>query len=71
LSNILVQYFFHSFGTGWGPAIADCQLPIFDWRWWIKPIGNRKSKIENATHPYQRLYENVDTTGLQPVVLEL
>jgi hypothetical protein len=52
-------------------VIADCQLPIFDWQSAIKPIGNRKSKIENATHPYQRLYENVDTTGLQPVVLEL
>jgi len=27
--------------------IADCQLPIFDWCLTIKPIGNRKSQIEN------------------------
>jgi hypothetical protein len=32
--------------------IADCQLPIFDWRLAIKPIGNRKSEIENPmAHP--------------------
>jgi hypothetical protein len=37
-------------------VIADCQLPIFDWRRTIKPIGNRKSEIENSgTHPLPRL----------------
>ncbi|HBB89095.1 MAG TPA: hypothetical protein DC047_15930 [Blastocatellia bacterium] len=32
-------------------------LPIFDWRLAIKPIGNRESKIENRkqeTHPLPR-----------------
>jgi hypothetical protein len=38
-----------------GLVIADCQLPIFDWRLVIKPIGNRKSAIENPTaHPLPR-----------------
>jgi hypothetical protein len=27
--------------------IADCQLPISDWRLAIKLIGKRQSKIEN------------------------
>jgi hypothetical protein len=35
--------------------IADCQLPIFDWRLAIEPIGNRQSQIENPeTHPLPR-----------------
>jgi hypothetical protein len=28
-------------------VIANCQLPIFDWRLAIGPIGNRQSQIEN------------------------
>jgi hypothetical protein len=35
--------------------IANCQLPIFDWRLAIEPIGNRQSQIENpGTHPLPR-----------------
>jgi hypothetical protein len=38
-----------------GLRIADCQLPISDWRLAIKPIGNPQSKIENRqTHPLPR-----------------
>jgi len=34
-----------------GLAIADCQLPIFDWRWRYSQlaIGNQKSKIRRPT----------------------
>jgi hypothetical protein len=36
-------------------VIADCQLPILDWRLPIEPIGNRQSQIENLeTHPLPR-----------------
>jgi hypothetical protein len=38
-----------------GHLIADCQLPISDWRLPVKPIGNRQSQIENPeTHPLPR-----------------
>jgi hypothetical protein len=38
-----------------GLRIFDCQLPIFDWRLAIEPIGNRQSQIENPeTHPLPR-----------------
>jgi hypothetical protein len=38
-----------------GFSIADCQLPISNWRLPIKPIGNRKSEIANPkTHPLPR-----------------
>jgi hypothetical protein len=34
-----------------GLVIANCQLPIFDWRLALEPIGNRQSQIENPeTH---------------------
>jgi hypothetical protein len=36
-------------------VIADFQLPIFDWRLAIEPIGNRQLQIENPeTHPLPR-----------------
>jgi hypothetical protein len=36
-------------------VIADCQLPVLDWRLPIEPIGNRQSQIENLeTHPLPR-----------------
>jgi hypothetical protein len=35
-----------------GLVIANCQLPIFDWRLALEAIGNRQSQIENPeTHP--------------------
>ncbi|HBB86444.1 MAG TPA: hypothetical protein DC047_02380 [Blastocatellia bacterium] len=35
-----------------GLAIADCQLPISDWRLASGPIGNRQSELGNVgTHP--------------------
>ncbi len=38
-----------------GLLIADCQLPILDWRLPIKPIGNRQSENEKPeTHPLPR-----------------
>jgi len=38
-----------------GLDIADCQLPIFDWRLATKSIGIRKSTIGNqVTHPLPR-----------------
>jgi hypothetical protein len=34
-----------------GLVIANCQLPIFDWRLALEPIGNRQSQNGNPeTH---------------------
>jgi len=34
-----------------GLVIADCQVPISDWRLPLKAIGNRQLPIENAAAP--------------------